>query len=641
MTDKVSKESLDLIAKRKEELKKIVPEVFFEGKLDFNKLKEALGDAVEAPGERYSFSWATKSQSIHLRDKRSKATLVPSKKESVDFDNTNNIFIEGENLEVLKIFQKAYQEKIKMIYIDPPYNTGKDFVYKDDFSDTLKKYLKYTGQINGNGERIATNTEASGRYHSNWLTMMYPRLALARNLLRQDGVILVSIDDNEIHNLRLVLNEIFGEENFIGTYIWKNKAGGGGKQSGNKPGAEIKKKEAFVLDHEYIIVYAKDINQIVRFDERLSEDEIAGYTNPDNDTRGPYKLNNLEMMMPKPISTMYYEMKDPDGIIVKPKGGRLQWRFSKDRTLSGLKDGSVVWARVKSKEDKRGYRYALKSKQYLYNGDDERTKISRSILSGVGLSADGTREIMEIFNQDKTEVPIFSNPKPSTLLKYLVSSVGTENEIILDFFAGSGTIAQAVFEQNIEDDGHRKFILVQLPEPTMDNSEGRKAGYKTIADIGKERIRRVIKNLKEESKQQKLQNNGKRDLGFKVFKLSKSNCFVWDEEEVTDQKTLTKLVEESTKTASKAEAETLLYEVMLREGFALDSKISKVKEGKNEFYQVSDGANRLFACFDGKLDDESVKKLGLEKDDKLVVLDEALTDSQKVNLVRKMRVETI
>ena len=307
---KLDKESVDLVAKRKEELKKIVPEVFTEGKLDLNKLKQALGEEVETSGERYSFSWAGKSKSIQLRDKRSKATLTPSRKESIDFDETDNVFIEGENMEALKILQKAYQGKVKMIYIDPPYNTGRDFIYKDDFSDSLKNYLKYTGQTNGNGEKTSTNTETSGRYHSNWLTMMYPRLALARNLLREDGVIFVSIDDNEVHDLRLILNEIFGEENFIGAYIWKNKASGGGKQSSNKPGAEIKKKEAFVLDHEYVIVYAKEIGETFRFNEKLTEEEVKDYTNPDNDPRGPYKLGNLEMMMPKPISTMYYEMTD-------------------------------------------------------------------------------------------------------------------------------------------------------------------------------------------------------------------------------------------------------------------------------------------------------------------------------------------
>lgn len=602
-----------------------------------------MGELIETDSERYSFNWAGRNKSIRLRDKQSKATLVPSKKESTDFDNTNNIFIEGENLQVLKVLQKSYENKIKMIYIDPPYNTGKDFVYKDDFKDPLRTYLIQTGQMTEKGEKTSTNVEASGRFHSNWLSMMYPRLALSRNLLSEAGVIFVSIDDHEIQNLKMLMNEIFGEENFIGSYIWKNKAGGGGKQSSNKPGVKIKKKEAFVLDHEYIVVYAKNIEETIRFNEKLTELETEQYTNPDDDPRGPYKLGSLIMMMPKPISTMYYEMKDPDGVIVKPKGGRLQWRFSKKRTISGLKDGSVVWVKTKCKlsEDKREYKYVLKTKQYLYRDGEQRTKISRSILTDVGLSADGTREIMRIFDQDKTEVPIFSNPKPVGLLKYLIGVVDTENEIVLDFFAGSGTAAHSIFELNSVDNGNRKFILVQLPELTPEGSEANNAGYKNIAELCKERIRRVITKLRIESKPKKLKNKEKRDLGFKVFKLSKSNCFIWDSDEIKDQNTLTKYIEYSTKGASTANKDALIFELLLREGFKLDSEIQHIKQGKNMFYKVSSDNRSFWMCFDEKINSESVKKLKLAKDDKLVVLDSSLTDSQKVNLTRKFRVETV
>ena len=621
MKTKISKESQDIIQEKITELKKAFPEVFSEGKIDFEKLKLTLGEEVNGNDEKYSFNWAGRKESFKNLQTTAKGTLIPCKDESIKFDESENLFIEGDNLEVLKLLQKSYFNKIKMIYIDPPYNTGKDFVYKDNFHNSIKAYLEQTGQLNGDGVKLTTNPETSGRFHSDWISMMYPRLFIARNLLKDDGVILISINDKEVHNLRIILDEIFGEENFIGTFIWKNKAGGGGKQSSNQPGTNIKKKEAFVLDHEYIIVYTKDIENVLRFNEKLSDEDLKGYSNPDNDSRGPYKLGNLEMMMPKPISTMYYEMKDPDGVIIKPKGGRHQWRFCEERTKENLKDGSVVWSKIKCDKsiDKRGYRYVLKSKQYLYNGDDERTKIARSILYKLALNADGTREIMEIFGQDKTEVPIFSNPKPTKLLNYLIEVVGTKNEIILDFFAGSGSIAHSILELN-KDGSNRKFICVQIPEKTDENSEAYKKGYKTIAEISKERIRRAIKKL-----------NSKE--GFKVFKLEKSNYKIWEKYERKDEKELKKQLELfKTPLVSGYKEENVIFECIIKEGYSLNSKIEKTEIKSNKVYKVTDGDLFFYICLDQEIKDKTIDELKLKKENMFVCLDEALNDSKKKNL---------
>ncbi|VVC03589.1 DNA methylase [Candidatus Burarchaeum australiense] len=620
---KIDKESIDLIEERKKALKQLIPDIFTEGKIDFNKLREALGDFVETSGERYSFSWAGRIQSIRTRDKRSKATLVPSRKESVNFDETKNVFIEGENLEVLKILQKAYEGNVKMIYIDPPYNTGKDFVYRDDFTDSLRSYLRYTGQSNGNGEKATTNPETSGRYHSNWLSMMYPRLFLARNLLSEDGVIFVSIDDNEVHDLRLIMNEIFGEENFIAQIVWKKRSGGA-----NDTGY-------IVIDHEYVLVYAKDKQSADIQDIEYNEDNLKLYSNKDKyvQERGPYRRMLLAQTSLRYSEKLRFSITAPDGSqITLPNDGKSTWRWGRNKVKWGVEQEYIEF--VNSNGEWKVY-----TKQYL-NVDPDGKKIERgarprTIYSDVD-GRQGVIRLQEIFDRRLLEYP-----KPVELIKHLIKFSTDKDSLVLDFFAGSGTTAEAIFEYNVEASSHRKFILVQLPEPTPEDSEARKADYKTIADIGKERLRRVIKQIKEEQKQKKLEGKENLDLGFKVLKLSKSNCFVWDSEEAKDPNTLVKHIEESAKGASKAEAEALIFELMLREGFKLDSEIQKIKQGKNEFYKISDGEHALWMCFDDKIDDEAVKKLGLAKDDKLVVLDSSLTDTQKVNLARKLRVETV
>jgi len=634
--------SLDIKEEKLNYLKEILPEAFTEGKIDWEKLKATLGDDIEFKNERYVLNWAGKSDAFRVLQSPSTSTLVPDKKESVDFDNTENVFIEGENLEVLKILQKSYFGKIKMIYIDPPYNTGNDkFIYPDKFSETKEEYLSRIGDKDESGYMtreglFRTNSKDSGHYHSNWLSMIYPRLFLARNLLKEVGVIIVSIDDNEIHNLRLVMNEVFGEENFIGSFIWKNKAGGGGKQSSNKPGSNIKKKESFMTDHEYIMVYAKDINETFRFNEKLSEKNLKEYSNPDNDPNGPYKLSGLQMMMPQPISTMYYELRDPDGVVVKPRGGRHQWLYSKSRVEKELKEGTVLWVKSEcsTSEDKRGYRYVLKVKKYLNQEGEERTKIARSILLDKGLSANGTREIMDIFEQDKTEVPIFSNPKPITLLKYLFEVVGTKDDIVLDFFAGSGSTGHAIIELN-EDGGNRQFILVQLPEKCDEDKEAFKADYKTIADIGKERIHRVINKLKEEQKQSKLDIEGTpsmQDLGFKVFKLRQSNFKIWRSNVNNEDELNTQLEQFVDPVDETSKTENIIYELLLKSGVPLTATI----EEKENYYLVNDGEIALILK---KVDEAIIKSVLSEQPKKVITLDRLFKDNDqlKTNTALQMK----
>ena len=634
---KVQKESLDLIERRITELKQILPEVFIDGKIDVDRLREALGEYVEIGGERYSFAWAGRTQAIRLRDRRSKATLTPSRKESIDFDKTKNILVEGENLEVLKLLQKSYQGKVKMIYIDPPYNTGKDFIYKDDFSDSLRNYLRYTGQITSNGERASTNPETSGRYHSNWLSMMYPRLFLARNLLSEDGVIFVSIDDHEAYNLRIIMNEIYGEENFVADVVVVN----------NLKGRNDRKYIATA--HERLLIYVKS-QEFEEYGLELSDEQLAEYG--EEDELGKYRYLGLRKRGGADTRAERRKMYFP--LYVDPRTNQVSLVQDKDFSIEVLPkksdgtDGCWRWGQSTVKlrlsslvglpVGKEG-RYGISEKDYLEtNGEIKRLK-PKSIMLGSNYSTDGATKSFRTLFPEAVE---FSNPKPVPFLKDIVaySTVPEEENIILDFFAGAGTTAHAILELNAEDGGNRKFILVQLPEPTSKDSEAYKAGYKTIADICKERVRRAIKEIKEKhSHEEPIGETA--DLGFKVFRLSESNSYVWDDASVNDEETLTKQIKDSAKGASSADKEALLFELMLREGFRLDSNIEQIKNGKNKFYKIGDSEHVLWMCFDESIEEESVEKLVLNKDDKLIVLDSALTDTQKVNLTRKARIETV
>ncbi|MDO8886162.1 site-specific DNA-methyltransferase [Candidatus Oleimmundimicrobium sp.] len=533
--------SLNIAEEKLNKLKKILPEAFTEKKIDWEKLKAALGDDIEFKNERYVLNWAGKSDAFRVLQSPTTATLAPEKDESVNFDSTENIFIEGENLEVLKVLQKSYFGKIKMIYIDPPYNTGNDnFIYPDKFSETRDEYLGRIGDKDETGYLtreglFRKNSKDSGHYHSNWLSMMYPRLFLARNLLRDDGVIFVSIDDNEVHNLRLLLNEVFGEENFVATIIWQKKY---------SPSNDAK----WLSDnHDYILLYAKS-KEIWR-PQLLPRTEEANsrYINPDNDPRGDWKPSGLDV---KTYSAKYdYEITVPSGRIVKPPKGAC-WRVSKERFQELVKDKRIWFGRDGNN--------VPAIKRFLSEVKQGITPLTIWLHEEVGHNQEATQELKGL------GIVEFDSPKPVRLMKQIVEiSSCDSNDIILDFFSGSGTTAQAVLALNKED-GNRKFILVQLPEQCDENSEAYKAGYKTIAEIGKERIRRVIKRIEDEQEGKLDFGDEKPDLGFKVFKLQESNFKIWRTKIESEEQLIKQLTLHTDPVDENAETENILYELLLK-----------------------------------------------------------------------------
>lgn len=618
--------SLNIIQERLCRLKTDFPEIFTEGKIDMEKFKATFTDDINFNNERYVLNWAGKSDAFKVLQIPTTATLKPQQEESVNFNTTQNVFIEGENLEVLKVLQKSYYGKIKCIIIDPPYNTGNDsFIYPDSFKENKEEYQKRIGEKDEEGYLMKEgmfrkNSKDSGHYHSNWLSMMYPRLFLAKNLLREDGVIFVHIDDNEVHNLRMIMNEIFGEENFIECINWNKRVPKNDKGIGSI--------------HEYILVFVKDSSLkheflmgkegIEEIDELLSklkkkktpipeaENEVRKLYNKKGYDRGITLYNSLDsdyrlwgkINMSWPNANTFgprYEVKHPKtGNAVKiPDRG---WRWKEEsfneaakivegkyQSIIELHDGSFVCGRIWFDKDENTQPSSI---NYL----DELDKLLlRSIIS---LKSDGGIEVEKLFEGKS----YFSYPKPTSLTKLLLNSIETkQDDIILDFFAGSGTTAQAVLELNQEDDKQRKFILAQLPEPCEENSEAFKAGFKTISDVSKERIRKVIKGIEQENAKPKQLgidigtnsigwattggNGSKKDLGFKSFKLSSSNFKIWRGNEINEENLVQQLDAFTNPVREGSEKENMLYELMLKAGYLLTDKVEKIEN----FYSINSG----------------------------------------------------
>ncbi|MCK6559114.1 site-specific DNA-methyltransferase [candidate division KSB1 bacterium] len=583
------------------QLKAIVPEAFADGKINWEALKQALGEFLEdesPEAEHFGLFWPGKREARRLATLPSKGTLVPAAGEGVDEDKTRNIFIEGENLEVLKLLQKSYAGRIKMIYIDPPYNTGNDFVYKDDFKEPLEEYLKRTGQADENGKLLTTNTKASGRFHSNWLNLIYPRLLLARSLLSENGVIFTSIDDNELHNLRQMMDEILGEGNFLACLARRVKSGGGSAA------------HHFAVEHDYVVVYAKNkestgplfIPHDPEYAKRYSEEDHLG-------------RYFWDTMVRSYTQTKPYKIEAPDGTILQGKLFRSENRFKDD-----LKSGEV---RFLKKDDGT---WSVQFKQRMADGRKIRSLLHENEFRS---SHD---EIDELGLGDT-----FQFPKPVYLLRQLIQASSESNDIVIDFFAGSCTTAQAILDLNREDGGNRRFIMVQLPEPTPEDSPARKAGYNTIAEIGKERIRRVTAKMRKES-------NGKssskretpEDLGFKVFKLACSNFRAWQDYNGENIQELEMLFDQAETPLVKGwKEDDLLTEIMLQQGFPLDSKITRqtgFKSNKVKLIESEACAHRLFVCLDPKIKEDAIKHLELRIEDIFVCLDSALTDQARMRL---------
>ena len=576
--------SMDLERANMDKLRSVFPECFAEGQLDIEKLLSLCGQYVNNDFEKYKFEWKGKAECLKLAQKRSTGTLRPCPEESVNWDSTQNLYIEGDNLEVLKLLQTAYYRKVKMIYIDPPYNTGNDFVYADDFADPMSRYKEVTQQT------TKSNPETMGRFHTNWLNMMYPRLRLAANLLRDDGLIFISIDNNEVNNLRKICDEVFGEENFLECIIWKKRYGGG-------------PKERYLVNlQEYILLYCKNKTELKDLFVPLSQESIDRYYSKRDefyDTKGPYRTQPLEAA--KSLDSrenLVYPIPAPDGSEIWPKR---QWLWSKERAYAALERNGLV---INQADDGQWY---VAIKQYLYddNGETRQTKMP-SIIEEI-YTQHGSKEIEGIMGGAK----IFSYPKPSALIKKLLQVGMGPNDTILDFFAGSSTTAHAVMQLNSEDGGHRKYVLVQLPEVCDIGSDAAKAGYGNICEVGKERIRRVGKQLLKTEDQISLDDGNAFDIGFRVFKLDSSNLQTWDATPV-DEMSLDDLLNRMNSMINRVKPDRsdldMVYEIMLKLGVPLTSPVEQVTANTKTAYLIK-GDSLLLACLTSDVAPEDVEAM--------------------------------
>ena len=565
---------------------------------------------LEDSKERYSLTWNGKARARQIAQEVSTGTLRPVKEESKNWDNTENIYIEGDNLEVLKLLQKSYHGKIKMIYIDPPYNTGKDFVYKDNFKDNIENYKKVTGQVSEEGTKLTTNTDTDGRYHSNWLNMMYPRLKLARNLLTDDGVIFISIDDNEQANLKKLCDEIFGEENFVAQIVWERAF------------APVNLKKHFSESHDYIVCYSKNINLSINNGLKRNEEADNRYSNPDNDPRGVWTSGDFSVG--PAVESNIYKIASPSGRENYPPNGR-SWRVSEEKFKEMLLDNRVWFG-----EDGNG---VPRQKRFLSEVKNSITPMTIWKYIEVGHSQDATKKLKELFD----EVHVFDYSKTVELIKRCIELYTIQGDIVLDFFSGSATTAHSVMQLNTEDGGTRKYIMVQLPELCDEDSEAYKAGYKNICEIGKERIRRAGEKIKSDESLP-LENREKLDVGFKVFKLDSSNIKEWDTDTENLQQSLLDSMENIKSDRSSLD---VLYEILLKYGLDLNIPIEENKD----FYSIGGGS--LLVSLNKEINNEVInsiceeyKKLQeIDKEFKTTVIlrdNSFVNDEVKTNAIKKL-----
>ncbi len=564
------------MAENIEHLKALFPEAFTEGKIDFDVLKQLLCGAVEEREEKYGLNWHGKRQARQLALTPSTGTLRPCPEESVDWDMTQNQMIEGDNLEVLKLLQKSYAGKVKLIYIDPPYNTGKDFVYPDDYRDNIQNYLELTGQTDGEKRKLSSNTDASGRFHTDWLNMMYPRLKLARNLLREDGAIFVSIADHEVHNLRLAMDDIFGEENFVATVIWQ------------KVYSPKNTARHFSEDHDYIVVYAKSGETWVPRLLPRTEEMEARYANLDNDERGPWKPGDLSARNFYGEGT--YAVTCPSGRAISgPPTGRY-WVISKGRFEELDRNGRIWWG-----EDGNNMP-ALK--RFLSEVQDGRVPQTLWRYDEVGHTQEAKKELLALMRSPTSDI-VFDTPKPTRLVRRMlqIATSQSENDIVLDFFAGTGSTMDAVFRQNAEDQGNRRCILVQLPEPLTQDAGSCPA---TIADLTKNRLRQAGEEVRSNSPM------FAGDLGFRVFELGTSNIRAWEPDGDDLEGTLLDSIDHIKPDRSQ---DDILYELLLKLGLDLCVPIETQTIAGKAVRSI--GAGTLIACLDEHIAREDVNPLAL------------------------------
>ncbi len=603
--------SMDLENMNMEKLKAVFPESFAEGKLDIDKLLSLCGEYIDNDFEKYSFTWKGKAESLRLAQKRSTGTLRPCPEESVNWDTTQNLYIEGDNLEVLKLLQTAYFRKVKMIYIDPPYNTGNDFVYEDDFADPMSRYKEITQQT------TKSNPETMGRFHTNWLNMMYPRLRLAANLLRDDGVIFISIDDNEVTNLRKICDEVFGEENFVAQINWKGR---GGKQD----------SKYYATIHEYILCYTKNIDDFVAGEEIKSGDVYPKY---DEEKGRFYKTQLLRKWgsnsRREDRPNLYYPITAPDGtevypiVVVKDNqnpssfsrfDGR--WRHGASTMQKNIENGLIEFIK---QSDGSWIPY---EKIYAPLEGEEKTK---KYVTWIDDISNGTYEIKELFG-----TAVFDYAKATKLiLKFLKMANVEAGDIVLDFFSGSATTAHAVMQLNKEDGGNRKFICVQLPEVCDENTEAYKAGYKTICEIGKERIRRAGKMLTETNTQMALSDTADKplDIGFRVLKLDTSNLSTWDAAPIDDN-AMELLFERMNSMIHRVKSDRtdmdMVFEIMLKLGVQPTAAVEKKDINGKSVYSVEDAL--ILICLDKNIKPEDIEAMAEFAPGKIVISRDSFAD---------------
>ncbi len=624
--------SHDIAADKQAALRAAFPEVFTEGgKIDFERLKLALGETVDAGKERYGMNWPGKADCFKTIQQPSMATLVPVKAESVEWDITENLIIEGDNLEVLKLLQKSYLGRVKMIYIDPPYNTGNDFIYPDNYAESLETYLRYTGQVDSEGRKYSTNTEADGRFHSKWLNMMYPRLYLARNLLREDGVIFISIDEHEVDNLRKLCNEIFGEECFAGQIAVVN----------NLKGRNDRKN--FATAHEYLLVFAR--SEFETLGLPLTSKQLAEYKEAD-DTGISFQWRDLRKRggadtraaRPKLFFAVFVDPQSGDCSMsksdkfcvevlpMKSDGTDGCWRWGYKRVENAV--ASLKATKVENKN-----RWNISYRVYLESDGRERVSKPKTVWIGPEFSTDAATKALKALIPDLSDI----TPKPVELLKVIVQQSLDEDDLCLDFFAGTGTVAQAILEWNKQDGGNRKFILVQLPEPTE------RKDLPNIADITKERVRRVIKKLNDEDAAKlDLEKGAKPDRGFKVFKLQSSNLKTWNADVPKDPAALAKQLEMHVHHIVEGRTPSdLLFEILLKSGFPPTTPIETLTLAGQPVFSIAEGA--MLICLEKKLTPEVIKEMAARKPERVVCLDEGFAgnDQLKTNAVQTMKTKGV
>ena len=653
--DKMKMQTNDLADENFKKLKALFPNAVTETidengevvrAIDKDVLRQEINaQVVDGPEERYQFTWPGKRESIRLAAAPIAASLRPCREESVNFDTTENVYIEGDNLDVLKLLRETYLGKVKMIYIDPPYNTGNDFIYEDDFSGDTDEFLLRDNQYDDQGNRLVQNTDSNGRFHTDWLNMMYPRLRLAKDLLREDGIIFISIDDNEIMNIRKICDDIFGSDNFLTSFIWEKR-----KTRENRRTISVR--------HDYIVCYVKDMEQresILGLEE-MNDESIGRYKNPDNDPRGPWTSVPAIAQGGHGTKNQFYTFVAPNGKKHDPPSGSC-WRYTWDKMQEAIKDNRIWFGATGNN--------APRIKKFLTEGKQGLTPESLLSADKVGTNDSAKRELVSLFDG----LAVFETPKPVSLLQHFVSIItNSQNGIFLDFFSGTATFAHSILQQSAKDGCMRKYVLIQLPEESGDGSEAKKAGYRNICELGEERIRRAGKKIKEdlaveiaelEQKRNKLCDKTKKqtdsllptedqtdleeidelisvkqknlmslDTGFRVFKLDSSNMKdVYYNPGKTEQKDLLGHVDNIKEDRTP---EDLLFQVMLEFGIPLSSKIRKTSIAGKDVFNVED--NYLIACFDDAITEETITAIAKDKPQYVVLRDSGFkTDSVAAN----------